>query len=546
MSWGHATSTDLLHWTRKARPALVPDRPYDACGVFTGCFATFEPKTSQQLGVIYSSVRELPFHWSTPPYPRNAAGLALATSKDGGKTWEKSPNNPILLGEPGAVSVTGFRDPYMARWPAADRLLRKNDEAVYGLVSGGIQGAGPTSFLYEIQPGDPAKWRYLGPLVEMPSSFQPSKKWSGNFGVNWECVNFLSFQSGPVSKHFLIIGAEGDAERDHIRAYDLPVGLPPRTVRAQLWMSGDLSEHEGSLRFQYRYGGFLDHGSYYAANSFQDPRSGRRIVYGWIPEEDISAARAREKGWNGSLALPRELFLLTIPAVVRALKSPLSEISCLEAEARPDGTFKVNMLGVRPISEVDRLRGSCGNIFHTDDRLLLPRSDSEQRQWLYSTTSPTWELEATISLKAHCDSVGFVVRHNDDISNCTKITFSALDERIIVDRAASNDASDVNKCAMSGPFTLFTTAQSVHRECNGPIWEQEALQLKVFSDGDVLEVFANDRFALATMVYSECQNGACGGITAFATGETGSAVFEKVSIWDDLNGGDSLFQDELD
>jgi hypothetical protein len=32
---------------------------------------------------------DLPFHWSTPPYPRDAAGLAIAESRDNGRTWTK-------------------------------------------------------------------------------------------------------------------------------------------------------------------------------------------------------------------------------------------------------------------------------------------------------------------------------------------------------------------------------------------------------------------------------------------------------------------------
>jgi len=546
MSWGHATSIDLLHWTRKREPVLRPDRPYDTNGVFTGCFAPQTTTDNGRLVVVYSSIQKLPFHWSTPPYPRNAAGLALAVSHDGGKTWEKSQYNPILPGEPDGVRVTGFRDPYISRWPSADRLLDNGEDKFYGLVSGGIENVGPTTFLYQIQPSDLTKWKYLGPLVDLPPSFQPSKHWSGNYGVNWECVNFLSFQSRSVPKHYLVVGAEGAVERDHIKAYDRPACLSPRTVRTQVWMSGDLTNKEGSIKLQYRHGGYLDHGSYYAANSFRDPRSGRYILYGWIPEEDITSDYARQKGWNGSLAIPREIFLLTIPAAVRALKSPFSEISCVETELRPDGSYDLHTLGVKPISEVDHFRSTCANRYQTSSQILLPRSASEQRHWLYSTTSSTWELEATISLESLCETVGFNIRHNHDLSICTTITFSALAEKITVGRASSNDANDINKCVESGPFTLFTTARPMKNGSDKVELHQEPLHIRVFSDGDVLEVFANERFALATMVYSKSQTGAHGAITAFATGKTGSAAFENVSIWDGLNGGKSIVIDELD
>jgi beta-fructofuranosidase len=546
MSWGHMTSTDLLNWTRKRDPALRPDHSYDADGVFTGCFAPPTIPDDRLLAVVYSSVRKLPFHWSMPSYPRNAAGLALAVSRNGGKTWEKPKCNPILPGEPDGVEVSGFRDPYMARWPAADRHRGGNEAMVYGLVSGGIRGSGPTAFLYEIPPSDLANWKYLAPLVDLPLRFQPSRKWSGNYGTNWECVNFLTLQRGSVSKHFLMIGAEGDIERDNIKNYDLPACLSPRTVRAQLWMSGNIINKEGHIKFEYCQGGYLDHGSYYAGNSFQDPRSGRYILYGWVPEEDITLDQARKKGWNGSLALPREIFLLTIPGVVHALKSPLSGIACVEPESQADGSYDLHTLGVKPISEVDHFRRTCGKLHQIRSQILLPGLATEQRRWLYSTTWSTWELEATVSLGSHCETVGFLIRHNHDLSISTTITFSALAESITVDRVSSNGANNVNKCSESGPFTLFTTKQLSGDEGDGVGLKQEPLHIRVFSDGDVLEVYANDRFALATMVYSQSQTGDHGNITAFATGKTCTAIFDDISIWDGLNDQMSIVIDEFD
>ena len=39
MSWGHAISRDLAHWTRLEPLALTPDEPYDRNGVFSGSIA---------------------------------------------------------------------------------------------------------------------------------------------------------------------------------------------------------------------------------------------------------------------------------------------------------------------------------------------------------------------------------------------------------------------------------------------------------------------------------------------------------------------------
>lgn len=79
------------------------------------------------------------------------------------------------------------------------------------------------------------------------------------------------------------------------------------------------------------------------------------------------------------------------------------------------------------------------------------------------------------------------------------------------------DAPDINKCAESGPFTLFTIRQPTTATCDGVELSKEKLHLRVFSDADVLEVFANDRFAIATMVYSRNYGSAAAGVTAFVT-----------------------------
>lgn len=36
MTWGHARSPDMIHWTHQPH-ALRPDQPYDKDGVYSGC-----------------------------------------------------------------------------------------------------------------------------------------------------------------------------------------------------------------------------------------------------------------------------------------------------------------------------------------------------------------------------------------------------------------------------------------------------------------------------------------------------------------------------
>ncbi|KAJ3457906.1 hypothetical protein MRS44_012015 [Fusarium solani] len=529
MSWGHAVSKDMLAWSSAlTSPALAPDQPYDSQGVFTGCWIPPADAGDKTLRVAYSSVRHLPFHWSTPPYPRDAAGLAIATSHDGGVTWEKPRGNPILAGEPAGLRVTGFRDPYVTRLPAISEALGSSTMTRYGLISGGIQDVGPTTFLYAIDDNNVEEWTYLGPLVDVPARFQPSKKWSGNYGVNWECTNIVTLHADSESRHFLIIGAEGDVEKDHVKNRCHPTGAPSRTVRGQVWMLGNLTRADDGVKFGYKHGGYLDHGPLYAANSFVDPVSKRHVVYAWIPEEDIPLEAAKRKGWNGSLAIPREIFLLRVPNVERTFRGTLAECHPFEVKTEADDSMTILTLGVKPIDEMARLREACTRVLKLETTAMLPDKNGLAHLTVFQTQSSSWELEAVISIHSECESVGFNIRHNKDLSIHTTITFCTVTENIIVDREASTTDATINKCPDAGPFTLL-----IRKEDNG--FEMERLHLRIFSDGDILEVFANDRFALATMVYSRSYSQENSGITAFANGSAGSAIFESVTVWDGLD-----------
>jgi beta-fructofuranosidase len=525
MSWGHATSTDMLIWKQHSvSPALVPDQSYDCQGVFTGCFITPTDKTDKTLRVAYSSVKELPFHWSTPPYPRDAAGISIATSGDGGDTWTKASQNPILQGEPAGLDVSGFRDPSVTASTSLD-TLREDSSALYGLVSGGIVNTGPTTFLYRICKSSVDNWTYLNPLVDIPMRFQPSMRWSGNYGTNWECTNLMNLSAGAVSRDFLIIGAEGDVEKVHVLEGSQHGSLK-RTIRSQLWMSGHLKMAGDGVKFAHEHGGFLDNGPYYAANTFHDSKLNRRIAHGWLPEEDLPMNFVHQKGWNGSLAIPRELFLLRIPNVVGALRSNLADIYSFEVLEESEGTKTILTLGIRPIAELSRLRESCRRVNVAETPLLLPPISHPGATRISGIESSTWELQAVIRVHPGCETVGFHINHSDDLKTRTSVYFCAIDEMVVVDRHASTTDARINTCPDAGPFTLLRRSSP---EAPEPHLEQ--LDIRIISDADILEVFVNDRFALATMVYSDPGNPF---VSAFATGDANSAVFEKVMLWDGL------------
>jgi beta-fructofuranosidase len=232
----------------------------------------------------------------------------------------------------------------------------------------------------------------------------------------------------------------------------------------------------------------------------------------------LTLARRESKGWTGCLALPREVFLLTIDNVLGTLKTPLAEIPSLRIGQGENGTHTVQTLGIRPLKNVASLRTCKPRVW---------MNLTEPSGHLATPPSASWELEATIRVHPSHRRVGFHLNHNSTMSERTSVYFSPQEEFICVEREASNAVTDIVKDNLHGPFTLFV------REYNG---EEilEKLHLRIFTDGDVLEVFANDRFALSTVVYANAYE--CTGLSFFAEGDVGGEIaFGSISLWDGMS-----------
>ena len=110
MSWGHATSTDLVDWTEQP-VAIACDESED---IFSGSIVWDEDNTSgfgdrarcASGGHLYQRVQE-----GLNSFGRQAQSLAWST--DGGYNWTKYLENPVL-----DRKSANFRDPKVFRYPA--------------------------------------------------------------------------------------------------------------------------------------------------------------------------------------------------------------------------------------------------------------------------------------------------------------------------------------------------------------------------------------------------------------------------------------------
>lgn len=502
MRWEHSSG----------RPSLQPSQPYDKEGIFTGCsWPTGPHGEKNMITAIYSSITALPIHW-TLEHTRYSEGVSLATSTDGGKTWTRSELNPILRGEPEDLKVTGFRDPFLAAWPSLDKV--RGRKSLYAALSGGIVGKGPTVFIYAVAPDDLTRWEYLGPLVDMAPNTRTPGPWTGELGVNWECVNYMTLSNGETEREFLLMGAEGAKAPDYRRGEDDPHGA------WSLWVAGTLETTPGGPRLRHDYDGFIDHGCLYAPNSFEHPVSKKRVAFGWIKEEELTLARREAKGWTGFLSMPRELFLYTAQNVVRGLRSPIEAIRSVKViEEGPRGKT-VETLGTRPFADI---RSQA----HVSLEEWYGLGSGTSNGLLKEKSACSWELDAVLSVHPSQACVGFYICHSTDGSQRTAVTFDVQREKIVLDRSLSNREADIKKYDMSGAFTLFY-------QDNAGTEELEKLHLRIFRDGDTLEIFANDRFALSATVYVDHES--CAAISWFIEGGESqrSPVFETIQLWEDM------------
>lgn len=264
MHWGHAVSSDMVHW--KHLPVALAPTPGgpDAAGCFSGSSVV----DGDRVAVLYTGVVAAPEAEATISDGnhslRESQCLALGSGPDL-LHWEKDAKAVIAAPPPG-LDITGFRDP--APW--------KQGDTWYMAVGSGIRGKGGAVLLY--RSADLRSWEYLHPLA-MGARSGETKQNPVDAGEMWECPDFFPLGSG----HVLIHSTQG-------KAY---------------WQSGTLDER--AMVFHPQRDGVLDYGAFYAPKTQLDSER-QRILWGWI-QETRPEAESRAAGWAGMMSLPRVLTL---------------------------------------------------------------------------------------------------------------------------------------------------------------------------------------------------------------------------------------------
>lgn len=276
--WGHAVSDDLVYWQDlPIALAPTPDGP-DRNGCWSGSALINDGMpTLAYTGAAFTVPLD---NYQGGPDAQQT--VCLATSQDAMISWQKHPNNPVLVAPLEGIVTEGYRDPYL--WQEGDTW--------YAVIGSGIEGQGAAAM--QARSTDLHHWEHLDPLFVGNSS---------QYGVMMECPSFFS----QGDKHVLVGGLNG-------RAY---------------YFVGDYTDHI----FTPEQEGILDHGQYYAPQVMIDEQ-GRGIVFAWSWEGGWTwpsrhNEELKSQGWAGVIPLPRVLSLLPDNTLV---SQPVPELCVLRGE----------------------------------------------------------------------------------------------------------------------------------------------------------------------------------------------------------------------
>lgn len=546
ISWGHAVSKDLFHWT-DARDWVndssvsFPAGKYKTSpvSVFTGTTqpVNLEGEQDGTLLTFLTGINYLPTNWKIH-YEKGTEVQALFTSKDSGNTWEEQ--GIAISGPPEGWNVTGFRDPSFFPSTALDAVRGTKEPHYYAILGSGLKGPnvplqfdgasrpgflGPRIPLYTAPASNLTDWSFLGALWE-PAANQSlgEPDVTGSYGYNFEVSGLfdLPIEGGEERAWFVTMGAEGGNTTRHVRE------------QWALWNRGSVSARaNGSVELAPSSGGAIDWGLSYAQASWVDTREGndkRRVLWGWANEDiedEWNFYVARAMGYAGSMTLPTELFIKETKGVQK--HDYVDGNEWFEAQ---DGSFTAQTLGMRPLPDVvESLKSGA-----VEESLEIGEVASGAPKKASSDLGDSFVLTATLGTAN--GTAGLVVAQSPDNSEYTSIVYDAAAQTISVRRDHSSSLAVFRNVTHEGHFAPYLSAAD---------GAAEDVTFTVVYDRSLLEIFVNDRFTITTRIYplrsdskgltffaGDLKLGKCGSGSSSSSKEGTVAAWKDVKVWKGL------------
>lgn len=252
MSWGHAVSHDLVSW-KHLPTVLYPD---ELGAIFSGSAVVDRDNTAGfgegAVVAIYTSAGA-------------RQSQSIAYSLDGGTTFTKYENNPVLTSH-----RIDFRDPKVFWYAPTERWIM-------------VLAAGNAMEIYSSE--NLRQWQFESRCGE---------DWGYHTGV-WECPDLFELPYEGGSKWVLLCSLD----------------VPQRGGSSVQYFVGEFDGHTFTPDHKSPTADCVNYGrDYYAAVSWSGVEDGRRVVVGWQNNwqyaNDLPLA-----GYRGYMSLPQQLSLVS-------------------------------------------------------------------------------------------------------------------------------------------------------------------------------------------------------------------------------------------
>jgi fructan beta-fructosidase len=294
MHWGHAITKDLIHWEHLP-VAIYPD----SLGLIFSGSAVVDKQNTSGLGTTDNPPLVAIYTYHSMEKEKKGRTdyqtQGMAYSTDGGTTWVKYAQNPIVK-NPG---IKDFRDPKVMwheptrRWVMT--LAAQDHIEFYGSP-------------------DLKNWDRLGEFG----------KNSGAHGGVWECPDLfqLATEDGSQKKWVLLVSIN-------------PGG--PNGGSATQYFVGDFDGKKFTATKNLKDTTWLDYGpDNYAGVTWSNAPDNRRIFLGWMSNWAYANVVPTEK-WRGATTCPRDLSLVAVGDKLIVASRPSPEVKQCASNASSDG-----------------------------------------------------------------------------------------------------------------------------------------------------------------------------------------------------------------
>ncbi len=401
MHWGHATSTDMIHW--KHLPiALYPD----SLGMIFSGSAVLDKNNTSGFGKNGKAPLVAIFTHHNEDEARagrnDFQNQSLAYSNDDGKTWTKYAGNPVIK-NPGIID---FRDPKVMWFETGKKwimtLATKDDVTFYSSPD-------LKSWIKESEFG----------------------KEAGAHGGVWECPDLFSLADNGKQVWVLVV--------------NLNPGGPNKGSATQYFL-GDFDGHKFLP-----YGAetkWLDYGPDEYAGITWSNTGKRKIFLGWMSNW-LYANTVPTTSWRSAATIPRELQLKHAGDQLLLASMPVKEMSSVQEI--PVVVNNINVAGKITIGGTAITKIPCRinveipaknfsiTLLNTDGEEVVIGYDKEQQQYFIDRsksgksdfypafaakhTAPRFTNKPTIKLTLVIDVASVELFADDGLTTMTEIFF---------------------------------------------------------------------------------------------------------------------------